>query len=179
MNQSVRATDRFQFGLKSVFALTTVVAILVGLGLIVAPTLARTTNWLWIALGAVFVVASAAWQIVGRRGERRLAALSLVHAALCLYLPFAWLVLIDYPWTSYRVSWLLLWPILPGFLPGAYFFHPHGPSEFTTMGIATALLLGIGAWIHRQGRIGVVVTTLLLLLISVPSAMLAYAAFRA
>jgi hypothetical protein len=35
---------------------------------------------------------------------------------VCLYAPYAWLVLIDYPWDSYRWLWLKMWLVLPGIL---------------------------------------------------------------
>ena len=35
---------------------------------------------------------------------------------VCLYAPYAWLVLIDRPWDSYRLLWVKLWLILPGIL---------------------------------------------------------------
>jgi hypothetical protein len=35
---------------------------------------------------------------------------------VCLYAPYAWLILIDYPWNSYRWLWIKMWPVLPGIL---------------------------------------------------------------
>ena len=35
---------------------------------------------------------------------------------VCLYAPYAWLILIDYPWDSYRWLWIKLWLVLPGIL---------------------------------------------------------------
>jgi hypothetical protein len=37
-------------------------------------------------------------------------------ALVCLYAPYAWLVLIDYPWDSYRWLWIKMWLVLPGIL---------------------------------------------------------------
>ena len=35
---------------------------------------------------------------------------------VCLYAPYAWLILIGYPWDSYRWLWIKLWLVLPGIL---------------------------------------------------------------
>src|SRR6516225_8583185 len=35
---------------------------------------------------------------------------------VCLYAPYAWLVLIDYSWDGYRWLWIKLWLVLPGIL---------------------------------------------------------------
>lgn len=37
---------------------------------------------------------------------------------LVLYVPFTWLVLMDYPWNDHRWYMIRRWPILPGFSGG-------------------------------------------------------------
>src|SRR3954452_18627642 len=49
-----------------------------------------------------------------RDGDRALSRVALALA--CLYAPYAWLVLIDHPWDSYRWHWIRMWPVLPGLL---------------------------------------------------------------
>ena len=44
--------------------------------------------------------------------DRPLARIFLV--LVCLYAPYAWIVLIDAPWDSYRWLWIKLWLLLPG-----------------------------------------------------------------
>jgi hypothetical protein len=46
--------------------------------------------------------------------DRPIARIALV--LVCLYAPYAWLVLIDYPWNCYRWLWIKLWLVLPGIL---------------------------------------------------------------
>ena len=46
--------------------------------------------------------------------DRPIARMLLV--LVCLYAPYAWLVLIDYPWDSYRWLWIKMWLVLPGIL---------------------------------------------------------------
>ena len=46
--------------------------------------------------------------------DRPIARILLV--LVCLYAPYAWLVLIDYPWDGYRWHWIKMWLVLPGIL---------------------------------------------------------------
>lgn len=117
--------------------------------------------------------------MTGLEARRRRVGASLGVVALCLYLPFSWLLLIDYGWTDYRLFWLKLWSILPGFLPGAILFHPCDALEFTAMGVTTLVLLVSLTWLGSLGRYRLLAAAGIALLISVPSAILAYAAFRA
>jgi hypothetical protein len=104
---------------------------------------------------------------------------AVVVAAVGLWTPFGWLVLIDYPWDSYHLFWLKLWPILPGFVPAFFCFHPHDVVEFISMGIVTvALFIGL-SWLGMRGRMGLVAAAVVALLISIPSAWFAYCIFRA
>src|SRR5271166_617486 len=52
--------------------------------------------------------------MAGTLVERPLARILLVLG--CLYAPYGWLVLIDYPWNSYRWQWIKMWLVLPGIL---------------------------------------------------------------
>ena len=111
------------------------------------------------------------------------ASASLAVVGLCLYAPFSWLLLIDYPWGSgYRIFWLKLWPILPGFLagflPGPLLFHRHLPYEFHTMGVTTVILLAGLTWLGSSRQRRLVTAALLALLVSVISATIAYGVFR-
>ena len=117
------------------------------------------------------------------RGERwwRVGT-ALAAVAVCLYAPFAWLVLIDYPWNAYRLSWLKLWPILPGFLPGVLpgplLYHSHLPYEFETMAVTTVVLLVGLTWLGSRSRGGLAAAAGIALAIAVPTAAIAYAVFR-
>ena len=104
-------------------------------------------------------------------------------AAVCLYLPFAWLLVMDYPWSAYRLSWLKLWPILPGFvagaLPGPLLYSSHLPYELETMAGATLLLLVGLTWLGTRGPRAGMAAAGIALLVAVPSSAIAYAVFRA
>jgi hypothetical protein len=101
----------------------------------------------------------------------------LLMVACCLYLPFAWILFEDAS-ASYRLTWLKLWPILPGFVPGALLFHPNDVPEFATMGIVTVVLLAGLGWLGAGGRRRLPAAMALALLVSVPSSLMALAAFR-
>jgi len=72
--------------------------------------------------------------------KSRAVGLALAVVAECLYLPFGWLLWTD-SWSDYRLFWLNLWPVLPGFVIGLWLFHPHDVLEFSTMGSTTLVLL--------------------------------------
>jgi len=91
----------------------------------------------------------------------------------CLWLPFSWLVPMEGGWDDYRLSWLFL----PGFLPGALLFHPNDGLEFSTMAASTLIMMVGLTWLGcRSHRMLIVAVALL---ISIPSALLAYTAYCA
>src|ERR1700761_7892938 len=90
-------------------------------------------------LGTLLLILAGSVAAFVTRKRGRWAASYAVTLA-CVYLPYAWLVLIDYPWNSYRWTWVKLWPILPGLLAGM-FFHPNDAVEFLVDGVATLALV--------------------------------------
>ena len=118
-----------------------------------------------------------------RNHWRRMATAFAVSAA-CLWLPFSWLIFINYPWNNYHLYWLKLWPILPGLIPvglPAHMMnmHPAQSLGFIAMGITTLLLLIGFTWLGSRGWIWLIVAALIELSITIPSAFSAYALFRA
>lgn len=111
-----------------------------------------------------------------RRSQRHVGR-SLAVVATCLYLPFSWLLVTENNWSDYRLFWLKLWTILPGFLPGALLFHPSDVAEFVTMGITTFLLLVGLTWLGSLGRYRLLAAGVIALLISIPSSMSAHSAY--
>lgn len=136
-------------------------------------------------VSAVFGVVLAAlvvWGIVRIANDRRRlrVAVPAAFVAACLWLPFGWLVLMRGGWSDYRLSWLKMWPYLPGFLPGALLFHPqHDALQFSTMAVTTLLLLIALTWLGCRGRRGLVAAVVVALAISIPSALIAFTAYRA
>jgi hypothetical protein len=125
--------------------------------------------------GASFII----WCLLRFVNDRRLpkVVFPAVAVGACLWLPFSWLIFMVGLWNPYRLSWLRMWPILPGFVPGALLFHPNDGLEFSTMAVTTALLMLGLTWLACRGRAGMIVAAVISLLISVPTSMIAYAAF--
>ena len=131
---------------------------------------------------AVFGTAAAAfgiWCLLQFVNNRRLpkVALPAVVVGACLWLPFSWLVLMPGRWDSYRLSWLKLWPILPGFVPGALLFHPHDALEFSTMAVAASITMIGLTWLGCRGRKSLIAAAIIALLISIPTTCIAYGAY--
>lgn len=97
--------------------------------------------------------------------------------AASLYAPFGWLVpaLGGHPAAAAR--WLRIAPILPGFVPGASLGRAGAATEYAVMGVMTlgllATLVSLGSGGGR--RLGVAVGVALI--VSVPSAIIAYLNF--
>lgn len=61
---------------------------------------------------AVITVVMLTWLFGCPRTKRA----SLIVAA-ATYMPFAWLLFVDYPWVDYRLFWIGMWGYLPGVIP--------------------------------------------------------------
>ncbi len=75
----------------------------------------------------------------------------------CLYLPYGWLIVQDYPWNSYHWYWIRLWPVLPGLL-GGLLIHPiEETAERMVMAAITVVMIAgfssLGS-LSRSARIG-------------------------
>jgi hypothetical protein len=129
--------------------------------------------WPVLLVPMITVGASA---FLGRKSPRVGVALAIVASSL--YLPFGWLLLIDYDWGSYRLAWLNWWPVLPGFIAGII-FHPNEILECSAMGVTTLLLLVSLTWLGSGGCYRRSAAAAIALLTSVPQAFVSYAVFRA
>jgi hypothetical protein len=127
------------------------------------------------AAAAAFVI----WCIIRLVNDRRLpkVVVSVAVVGACLWLPFSWLVLMDGGWSDYRLSWLRMWPILPGFVPGLWLFHPHDALEFSTMAATTLIMVAALTWLAYRNRVGIIAAAIIALLISIPTAQVAYAVY--
>lgn len=157
---------RWQFGLAQMLAAVTGIAVVFGVF--------RWADWSFSAAAVCLVLVAPATLLPSR--ARR----SLLVILLCTYLPYAWL-LGGYPWHDYRWSWIGMWPILPGLVPGAYFFHagPYAYLEFPSMALASVLFVALGTAVAARGRWWLAGTAIAVLAVSLLNAWLAYAAYRA
>ena len=104
---------------------------------------------------------------------------ALLTVVVCAYGPYAWL-LDDYPWQDYRWGWIGMWPILPGMLPGAYFFHSkYEFLELPVMGVSTLVFLMTATFIGAQRKRLLLFTALIILALSILNSVFLYGAFRA
>jgi hypothetical protein len=103
----------------------------------------------------------------------------MIIVGTCLWSPFSWILFEGSHWDDYQLLWLRMWPVLPGLVPGAYFFHAKDEwLEFGAMA-ATTLLLFFGlSWLGTRNRSGMLAATIVALAISIPTAMLALAMYR-
>jgi hypothetical protein len=134
-----------------------------------------------IVSGFFGVIASAfgiwlAVQIINDRRKLKIAYVTVAVGA-CLWLPFSWLVLMSGGWDEYRLSWLRMWPILPGLVPGALFFHPNDAIEFSVMGATTLMIVSSLIWLGCRGRISLLAAVTIALMISMPTSHIAYAMY--
>ena len=77
-----------------------------------------------------------------------------VAVAFAAYAPYAWLVMAARPWDDDRLVWIRMWPLLPGLLPRALWFH--GSSDLVAncamAAFTLALLAPFVVWAERSSR---------------------------
>jgi hypothetical protein len=103
---------------------------------------------------------------------------AVVVSFFVLYAPFSWLILSSEAWSSHRLYWSKLWPVLPGFFAGLP-FHPNDAIEFPMMGLVSVSLLITLTYVGRAGGWGLIAAIAGGLLISIPSSIFAYAVYLA
>lgn len=180
MNEAPNRRRPWQFSLASVLLGTALIGACLGPFRLVARSLQLNVCPLTVALAVGVGFAHGAYLGWLHANSNRVGVGdSLRQVALCLYLPFSWVVLIDCPWSDCQSHWVRLWPVLPGLVPGALLFHPQDVAEFTTMGLTTVVLLIGLTWLGTRGRYGLIAATMIALIVSVPSAIIGYALYLA
>ena len=100
-------------------------------------------------------------------------------ALACLFGPYAWLVLMDYPWDSYRWTWIRMWPILPGMpvhlIPGVHRLPES--LAFLVMGLTTTPLLVLAVLPAWRGRRWLAPVLIGILVLSSATSLLDYQLF--
>ncbi len=105
---------------------------------------------------------------------------SLCVCLVCVYAPYAWLVIGDHPWTPYRWEWIKSWPILPGLLPGHVLLRPFSTDVgYVVMGVITAVLLTTVVMLGARGRRWLLLVAATVLLLSILNSCATYHAFAA
>ena len=156
---------KWQPSLKSFFFLILIAAVVLG------------TSRIWPVTGAWLLVgiAVAMWRL------ERAGRITLVAVILAVYLPYVWLLSLDYINNSYHRGWLLIWPNLPGLILSSWmgFHQSEDWVGLLVAAINSAVILGGSFWIGRRGTWWLVSVLIALLALSICNSCICYAFFRA
>ena len=103
-------------------------------------------------------------------------ATAFAAVAVCIYLPFCWVVLVGsalarFDWST---RWLL-WLVLPGFAPGIFLgLHPYDELEWISWAVVTFGFLVVLTWLGSLGLRRFWLALGLALLVAIPSSLLGY-----
>jgi hypothetical protein len=105
--------------------------------------------------------------------EYREGLLSRICLALgCFYAPYAWLLLMAYPWNAYRWHWIKMWPVMPGLLVHAsqtIHSQPDWVGYLAMGGVTSVIITSIILLVRRNWQTAIVVSIVGGLLSSVNS----------
>lgn len=85
----------------------------------------------------------------------------------------------DYPWNSYRLQWMKLFPGLPAFCPMAIIAHPNDMLMVIGTLAATAIIAAVLYITSRRSTLLFGLASAIAFGLSTLSAVVAYGAFRA
>lgn len=94
-----------------------------------------------------------------------------------LYAPYAWLLTIDYLWSSYRWSWIRMWPVLPGLLPASWVTNAE-PARWVLAIASVVALVGLMTWLAIRGGRAFYIAIGLLLPASILASFVLYQLFH-
>lgn len=115
--------------------------------------------------------------MAGRLIDGALGRILLVLA--CLYAPYAWLVLMDYPWDGYRWHRIKMWPVLPGILAHASQTVHLLPDwiGYLIMAAATAGIVALITILAARSRRSAIIVSVIVGLLSSANSWIAYQLF--
>jgi hypothetical protein len=99
---------------------------------------------------------------------------------VCLYAPYTWLVMIDYPWDSYRWLWIKLWLLLPGILVHlvqAIHLLPDWIG-FLAMGAVTGGIVAVSTVLAARSKRSAIIVSGIVGLLSCANSWISYLLFR-
>jgi hypothetical protein len=103
----------------------------------------------------------------------------LVLVLVCLYAPYAWLVLIDYPWDGYRWLWIKLWLVIPGILVllnrGIHLLP--GWAGFLIMGLVACGIVVLCTVLAARSKRSAIVVSIIVGLVSSANSWISYQLF--
>jgi len=104
---------------------------------------------------------------------------SFAAVSCALYLPFAWLLQLDFTTNSYHLHWLRMWPVLPGLVAGIplkRYFDDTG--LLLASGFATSVILLSLTYFGARSRSGLLFSVAAALAVSIPTSILSHLLFR-
>jgi len=118
--------------------------------------------------------------VIRRRASRRGRWLwSLAVTLPCVYLPYVWLLLADFPWSSYRWHWIAMWPGLPALFPTQLLLGRFSTAvEMAGMGVLAAVVVSIVVYLGSRGKRWLIAVALIVLALSSVNSWGAWHAFR-
>ncbi len=98
---------------------------------------------------------------------------------VCLYAPYAWLVLMDYPWDSYRWLWIKMWLVLPGILVHAVQAIHLLPDwvGFLIMGAVTCGIVALSTVLAARSKRSAIIVSIMVGLLSCANSWISYRLF--
>ena len=103
----------------------------------------------------------------------------IVLVLVCLYAPYAWLVLIDSPWDGYRLLWIKLWPVLPGILVllnQRIHLLPDW-TGFLIMGLVACGIIALSTVLAARSKRSAIIVSIIVGLLSAANSWVSYRMF--
>lgn len=160
------SAERWQINLRSIFIVITIVAAILATGRLPFASSA------W----AVVMIVAASW-LIDRKTLRAFCVILMVA-----YLPYIWLLSLDFWTNGYHRHWLLMWPILPGLLITHVGLRMHQMPDWVSSWTSACVALAVIGAATRVGRRGfgwLAAVATVVLLASILSSYVCYALFRA
>jgi hypothetical protein len=109
--------------------------------------------------------------------DRPIARILLV--LVCLYAPYAWLVLIDHPWDAYRWLWIKLWLVHTGILvllSRTILLMPDWMG-FLIMGAVTCGIVALSTVLAARSKRSAIIVSVIVGLLSCANSWFSYRLF--
>ena len=164
MSNSV--ATRSQFNLRMIFLWMTIAAI------VLATCRFKEAAPLW----TIALLIGPAW-LIDRPTLR-----SLVLIVAVVYLPYAWILSLNFVSIDYHWHWFKMWPILPGLLISHMGLRLHQSPDYVSSAVSALVSLGIiwtAVWLAQRNVWWQVGISIGLLAASALSSFVCYALFRA
>ncbi len=107
---------------------------------------------------------------------------SIIATAILLWGPQTWIILMPGAWHAYRLTWIKMFPILPGLLPSLLVRRYGSDSDVLMFAVATMmtlLLAGVAIWVGSRGLWRLILIEVLLALYGTATAFILHGLYAA